>query len=60
MIEICLNVGLAQITDRFKATFLPQVDDSILEANEQAEHTGRSLSDPLISSGLGNSVCQPR
>ncbi|GEM_PF-567724 len=38
MIEICLNVGLAQITNRFNATFLPEVDTYILEANEQADH----------------------
>jgi|SRR5215470_1622239 len=39
MIEICLNVGLAQITNRFNATFLPVVDDYILKANETAERT---------------------
>jgi alkylhydroperoxidase family enzyme len=39
IIEICLNVGLAQITNRFNATFLPEVDDYILEANERAERT---------------------
>ncbi len=39
MIEICLNVGLAQITNRFNATFLSDVDDYILEANEQADRT---------------------
>jgi alkylhydroperoxidase family enzyme len=37
MIEICLNVGLAQITNRFNATFLPDVDDYILDANEQSD-----------------------
>jgi alkylhydroperoxidase family enzyme len=37
MIEICLNVGLAQITNRFNATFLSDVDDYILEANEIAD-----------------------
>ena len=37
MIEICLNVGLAQITNRFNATFLSDVDDYILKANETAE-----------------------
>jgi hypothetical protein len=37
IIEICLNVGLAQMTNRFNTTFLPEVDDYILEANEQAE-----------------------
>ena len=37
MIEICLNVGLAQITNRFNATFLSDVDDYILKANERAE-----------------------
>ncbi len=36
MIEICLNVGLAQITNRFNATFLPDVDDYIVEANKRA------------------------
>ncbi len=39
MIEICLNVGLAQITNRFNGTFLPDVDDYILEANEEADRT---------------------
>ncbi len=38
MIEICLNVGLAQINNRFTATFLPEVDDYISEANEKADH----------------------
>jgi alkylhydroperoxidase family enzyme len=37
MIEICLNVGLAQMTYRFNATFLPDVDDYMIEAN--AGHT---------------------
>ncbi len=37
MIEICLNVGLAQITNRFNATFLPDVDDYIRKANAQAD-----------------------
>ena len=36
IIEICLNVGLAQITNRFNATFLSDVDDYILEANKRA------------------------
>jgi hypothetical protein len=36
IIEISLNVGLAQITNRFNATFLSDVDDYILEANERA------------------------
>jgi LytS/YehU family sensor histidine kinase len=39
MIEICLNVGLAQMTNRFNATFRPDVDDYILDANEQADQT---------------------
>ncbi len=39
MIEICLNVGLAQMTNRFNATFLSDVDDYILEANERADRT---------------------
>jgi alkylhydroperoxidase family enzyme len=38
MIEICLNVGLAQIINRFNATFLTDVDEYILAANEQADH----------------------
>src|SRR5215475_11389561 len=42
MIEICLNVGLAQITNRFNATFLSDVDDYILKANEKAERTALS------------------
>jgi alkylhydroperoxidase family enzyme len=33
MIELCFNVGLAQITYRFNATFLPEVDRHILDAN---------------------------
>ncbi len=37
MIEICLNVGLAQMTNRFHATFLSDVDDYILAANENAD-----------------------
>jgi alkylhydroperoxidase family enzyme len=39
MIEICLNVGLAQMTNRFNATFLSDVDDYILQANERAGRT---------------------
>jgi hypothetical protein len=35
IIEICLNVGLAQITNRFNAVFLGDVDDYILEANKR-------------------------
>src|ERR1700694_642545 len=37
IIEICLNVGLAQVTNRFNATFLTDVDDYIADANEQAD-----------------------
>jgi alkylhydroperoxidase family enzyme len=37
IIEICLNVGLAQITNRFNATFLTDVDDYILDANKRAD-----------------------
>ncbi len=37
IIEICFNVGLAQINNRFTATFLPEVDDYISEANEAAD-----------------------
>jgi hypothetical protein len=40
IIDICLNVGLAQVTNRFNATFLTDVDDYILAANEQADSTG--------------------
>jgi alkylhydroperoxidase family enzyme len=36
MIEISLNVGLAQMTNRFNATFLSDVDEYILEANKRA------------------------
>ena len=36
IIEICLNVGLAQMTNRFNATFLSDVDEYILEANQRA------------------------
>ena len=36
IIDICLNVGLSQITNRFNATFLPDVDENFLTANEQA------------------------
>jgi alkylhydroperoxidase family enzyme len=39
MIDICLNVGLAQITNRFNATFLPAVDQYIVEANEESART---------------------
>jgi hypothetical protein len=37
IIEICLNVGLAQITNRFNATFLSDVDDYILDSNKRAD-----------------------
>jgi alkylhydroperoxidase family enzyme len=37
IIEICFLVGLAQLVNRFNATFLPDVDDYILQANEQAD-----------------------
>ncbi len=36
-IDICLAVGLAQITNRFNATFLSEVDDFIVAANAQAD-----------------------
>ena len=36
MIEICFIVGLAQLVNRFNATFLPKVDDYILDANAEA------------------------
>jgi alkylhydroperoxidase family enzyme len=37
MIEICFIVGLAQLVNRFNSTFLPEVDDYILQANAQAD-----------------------
>jgi hypothetical protein len=40
--EICLNVGLAQITNRFNATFFTEVDDYIVDANEKATRTAAS------------------
>ncbi len=40
IIEICLNVGLAQMTNRFNATFLSDVDDYILEASKRAGGAG--------------------
>jgi alkylhydroperoxidase family enzyme len=42
IIEICLNVGLAQITNRFNATFLSDIEDYILEANKRAGGTAGS------------------
>jgi len=42
IIEICLNVGLAQITNRFNATFLTEVDEYIVDANEEAARTAAS------------------
>jgi hypothetical protein len=30
IIDICLNVGLSQITNRFNATFLPDVDEAFI------------------------------
>ena len=42
IIEICLNVGLAQITNRFNATFLTEVDDYIVVANEKAARNAAS------------------
>lgn len=44
MIDICLNVGLAQITNRFNATFLTDVDDFIREANEEADRAAGGCS----------------
>jgi hypothetical protein len=37
MIETCLNVGPAQITNRSNATFLPAVDDHTVAANQRAD-----------------------
>jgi alkylhydroperoxidase family enzyme len=37
LIAICFLVGVAQLVNRFNATFLPEVDDYILEANAQAD-----------------------
>jgi alkylhydroperoxidase family enzyme len=36
IIDICLNVGLSQITNRFNATFLPDVDQAFTTANAEA------------------------
>jgi alkylhydroperoxidase family enzyme len=36
IIDICLNVGLSQITNRFNATFLPDVDETFTTSNERA------------------------
>jgi hypothetical protein len=36
IIDICLNVGLSQITNRFNATFLPDVDQAFMRSNEEA------------------------
>lgn len=47
IIEICLNVGLAQMTNRFNATFLSDVDDYILKANKRAGCAAEALPDPL-------------
>jgi alkylhydroperoxidase family enzyme len=38
IIDICLVVGLANMVNRFHATFLTEVDGYILAANEQADH----------------------
>src|SRR5947209_7969908 len=37
LIEISFIVGLAQLVNRFNATFLPEVDAYILGANEQGD-----------------------
>src|SRR4051794_25341137 len=39
IIDICLNVGLAQLINRFHATFLSVVDQYIVEANQRVERT---------------------
>ena len=36
IIDICLNVGLSQITNRFNATFLPDVNEAFMTSNEEA------------------------
>jgi alkylhydroperoxidase family enzyme len=36
IIDICLNVGLSQITNRFNATFLPDVDEIFMTSNQAA------------------------
>jgi alkylhydroperoxidase family enzyme len=36
IIDICLNVGLSQITNRFNATFLPDVDEAFTTSNRKA------------------------
>lgn len=37
IVDICLNVGMAQLVNRFHATFLTEVDGFILEANAKAD-----------------------
>src|SRR5690348_789729 len=39
MMAICFLVGVAQLVNRFNATFLPEVDDYIVEANARADST---------------------
>jgi hypothetical protein len=41
IIDICLNVGLSQITNRFNATFLQEVDEDFTTSNEEA-YAGRA------------------
>jgi alkylhydroperoxidase family enzyme len=36
IIDIRLNVGLSQITNRFNATFLPDVNEAFMTSNEEA------------------------
>jgi len=36
IIDICLNVGLSQMTNRFNATFLPDVDENFTTSNREA------------------------
>ena|SRR5690349_4560847 len=42
MIAICFLVGVAQLVNRFNATFLPEVDDYILDANAEADSAFRA------------------
>jgi hypothetical protein len=65
MIDICLNVGLAQITNRFNATFLSDIDDYIREANEKADRTAGAClihypPPPMQAEFLWDSLCPAR
>lgn len=40
VIEICLLVGVQTAVNFFNKTFLPDVDEHFLHANEEADHAG--------------------